>query len=150
MSQPRFVPTRLLAARIDPLRDPDVFRAAYAAASRERQQKVDHLRNEADRRRSLGAERLLRLALRHIGAEPDELAFAYNDAGKPFLRHPDNVCFSLSHSGDYVLCAVSGDEIGCDIQKITDVRLALAKRFFAAEEFEAVAGQPTPAAHADL
>ena len=144
------IPTLLLAARIDPLRDPAAFEAAYQEASRDRKRKVDRLRQPEDKRRSLGAERLLRLALRCAGAEPADLAFYYNDAGKPCLTHPEHVYFSLSHSGEYVLCAVSDREIGCDIQKITDVRLALAKRFFTDEEAAHIAGQPSAAAQTDL
>ena len=38
--------------------------------------------------------------------------------GKPRLR--EGPCFSLSHSGELVFCAVSDAELGCDVQKIPE------------------------------
>ena len=40
--------------------------------------------------------------------------------GKPYLKERKDVFFNLSHSGDYVLCAVSDKEVGADIQKRHD------------------------------
>ncbi|MBR3289531.1 MAG: 4'-phosphopantetheinyl transferase superfamily protein [Clostridia bacterium] len=149
MSDPHAAPTLLLAARVDALRDPAVFEAMYAAASDDRRRKTDRLLREADRRRCLGAEALLRLALRRTGINVP-LDYTYNENGKPALAHAPQVGFSLSHSGDFVLCAVAQGAVGCDIQAMQNVRLALAKRFFAAEEYAAIAAQPTESAQADL
>jgi len=67
-------------------------------------------------------------------AEPVPLTYRYGDKGKPYLENIP-LYFNLSHSGDYVLCAVSGLEVGADLQKIqpVDVR-KLAKRFFSEPE----------------
>ena len=57
-----------------------------------------------------------------------------NGNGKPYLQdYP--LYFNLSHSGNYVVCAVSAREVGVDIQeyKKTDVE-RLARRFFSEEE----------------
>ena len=140
----------LLAAKIDPLRDPAVFEAAYRAASPDRRQKVDRLRETEDQCRSLGAEMLLRLALRRVGVEPVELAFTYNAAGKPSLTTPESVSFSLSHSGDFVLCAVADGDVGCDVEQVSGVRPNLARRFFDAAEADHIDAQPTPDAQTDL
>lgn len=66
--------------------------------------------------------------------EPLALTYRYGEKGKPYFQEIP-LFFSLSHSGEYVLCAVSGREIGADIQKFqpTDV-LKLAKRFYAEPE----------------
>ena len=45
-------------------------------------------------------------------------AYYYGEHGKP-MRRNEEICFNLSHSGKYVLCAVSEMEIGCDIESIT-------------------------------
>lgn len=71
-------------------------------------------------------------------AEPFPLTYRYGRKGKPYFEKLPWY-FSLSHSGDYVLCAVSGREVGADIQKIqsADV-MKLAKRFFSETECRAL------------
>ena len=52
------------------------------------------------------------------------------------MRRNEEVCFNLSHSGKYVLCVVAETEIGCDIEKIKEVKWKLAKRFFSEKEYD--------------
>ena len=40
-----------------------------------------------------------------------------DENGKPSFRDHPEIHFSLSHSGDYVMCAISDSPIGCDIEK---------------------------------
>ncbi len=65
---------------------------------------------------------------------PLSLTYRYGEKGKPYFQEIP-LFFSLSHSGEYVLCGVSCREIGADIQKLqpTDV-LKLAKRFYSEPE----------------
>ena len=82
---------------------------------------------------SLGAERLLLATLKELGrpvAEP--LDITCGDGGKPALK--DGPAFSLSHSGERVLCALSDRAVGADIQRLRPDHQALARRFFTAEE----------------
>lgn len=66
--------------------------------------------------------------------EAFSLTYRYGEKGKPYFREIP-LCFSLSHSGDYVLCAVSRQEVGADLQKIQPVDVwKLAKRFFSESE----------------
>lgn len=56
--------------------------------------------------------------------------------------------FNLSHSGDYVLCAVDMDgkketKIGCDIQQMKQINLKIAERFFCENEYQRIIEQPT-------
>lgn len=69
---------------------------------------------------------------------PLDLKLYYGEKGKPYLRdHP--FYFNLSHSGSYVVCALSRHEVGVDIQqyKRTDID-RLAERFFSTEEKKAL------------
>lgn len=66
--------------------------------------------------------------------QPLDLEMYYGEKGKPYLRdYP--FYFNLSHSGNYVVCALSRQEVGVDIQQYrrTDID-RLADRFFSAEE----------------
>ncbi len=78
-----------------------------------------------------------------------ELPLAYRTGGKPYF--PDKeFYFSLSHSGHYVLCAVSDREIGADIQqKKEPVPEKLARRVLNEKEFLKFRGLSQEAA-ADL
>ena len=57
-----------------------------------------------------------------------------NKFGKP--ECDNGLCFNISHSGSYVLFALSDSEVGCDIEKIQKVRWKLAKRFFSEGEYD--------------
>lgn len=73
-------------------------------------------------------------------AEPLSLTYRYGEKGKPYLENLP-LFFSLSHSGEYVLCAVSRRELGADIQKIQPAdELKLAKRFFSESECRILEG----------
>lgn len=70
--------------------------------------------------------------------QPLDLKLYYGEKGKPYLRdYP--FYFNLSHSGSYVVCALSRQEVGVDIQQYrrTDI-VRLATRFFSSEEKEAL------------
>ncbi|MCH5344806.1 MAG: 4'-phosphopantetheinyl transferase superfamily protein [Acetatifactor sp.] len=69
---------------------------------------------------------------------PIPVRYTYGTKGKPYLQARENLpemFFNLSHSGDYVICAVSEREVGADIQKMQmQGTERLANRFFSEEE----------------
>lgn len=67
---------------------------------------------------------------------PLPLQYRFGPHGKPeIVDFP--MYFSLSHSGDYVLCAVSDREVGADIQKLQAAGFSkLASRFFTEAEYQ--------------
>ncbi len=58
--------------------------------------------------------------------------------GKPEFVFPEGemqkVYFNLSHSGNYVICAMADDEVGVDVQVRAGIRETLLRRFFSEEE----------------
>lgn len=54
--------------------------------------------------------------------------FVYTECGKPYLPDYPDVHFNISHSGEYVACAVSDKPIGVDIQKIGKYNSDVANR----------------------
>ena len=78
---------------------------------------------------------LLRQALARCAPETAELPLRTGAYGKPYFPDAPQVHFSISHSGAYWLCAVSGAPVGLDIQQHRPCRAqALAQRFFSPEE----------------
>ena len=91
---------------------------------------------------------LLRLAL---GDETYKKAeFATGEHGKPYITgHP--IHYNISHSGQYVVLVVADSEVGVDVQEMKGRRVsAMAKRFFSAEEKQAVLECDCAKAQSDL
>lgn len=128
---------------VSPLKNDELYSRAYAAVPPERQKKADACRFEKDRILCVGAGLLLEKALREFGVSENDLRFAGDENGKPFLTMPNDVFFNLSHAGTYVLCAVSDAPIGCDIEEIKDCKDSLAKRIFSDAEYADIAAKQT-------
>ena len=83
-----------------------------------------------DKRRSLAGLILLRKKIAETyGIENYE--FTYNENGKPLLPF---CYFSISHSGNYVVCAVSDNPVGVDTEVIREIAFRNDYRLFTLEE----------------
>ncbi len=54
--------------------------------------------------------------------------FTYGANKKPYIAENKNVFFNISHTNDCVICAISDNEIGVDIEKIRPINLNISKR----------------------
>jgi 4'-phosphopantetheinyl transferase len=105
---------------------------------------------ECDERRFVLSHGLVRKLLsQYLGLHPARISFQYNDQGKPAVQADadflDDLRFSIAHSADCLVCAVSlGREVGVDVEVVrSDVdHLQLAQRFFSTREYEDIAGCP--------
>ncbi len=120
-----------------------------------RLEKVRRLKNGGARNLAAGAGLLLQLAVRRekgvypacftvsealdvldSRGEPVRIAYRYGTGGKPDFAE-GTLHFSLSHSEQYVCCAVAGQEIGVDIQRMRPLKnMRIAERFFSRRERE--------------
>ena len=66
------------------------------------------------------------LLYKYLGVTSDE-QLTFNEYGKPMLKNGEKE-FSLSHSGDYVILAVSDNPVGADIERIARVKPDVLKR----------------------
>ena len=74
--------------------------------------------------------------LERMEGSPLSLEYTYGENGKPYFKNIP-LYFNLSHSGEYVCCVLSEQEIGVDIQgRETAVKEGLAQRFFSKEEVQ--------------
>jgi len=138
------IKTTLYAASVLPLKDEKLYRSAYNAVSLKRCQKVDNYKFENDKFLSLGAELLLRHGLHELNVNYEPIHIKTNSCGKPFIENTE-VYYNISHSGNWVIYAISDVEIGCDIEKIQPVELKIAKRYFCPEEYMHISAQPSEA-----
>ena len=85
----------------------------------QKRERVLKIRFEDDKKRSLAANfAARRAAADFFGTDEDEIRITCDGNGKPLC---DGCYISLSHSGDYAVCAVSSFPIGVDIEKKRDV-----------------------------
>lgn len=136
-----------------------LLREAVNCVDPVRREKAERLKNINAKAASLGAGMLLQKIVRNqqsgmgmtetVLLEEEELlgmlrenpegalplTYTYGVQGKPaIVNFPRQ--FNLSHSGEYVICAVSDGEVGSDIQKWIPYKERTAERFFAPEEWK--------------
>lgn len=91
------------------------------------------LRAPEARVRSLCADRLARTMLaEQCGCDPRSITFLREKNGKPYAVGMP--FFNVSHSGDFVVCAVDTQPVGVDVEALRPVRPSVAERVCCAEE----------------
>ena len=126
--------TTLYYAELSALHDEELFRQYYLTLPSCRREKIDRIKPEGERRRSLGAGLLLKKACEEYGIPGEDGYLLTGEYGKPAFAARPEVQFSLSHSGEYAACVVAGCEAGCDIETVKPFRWLVAKRVFTEEE----------------
>jgi hypothetical protein len=83
---------------------------------------------------------------RYAPMAPADWCFVQGENGKPWLENPPRpLDFNLSHSGDWLVCAVTaGSAVGVDLEVCEPQRdvMKLARRFFRAPEIAALQACP--------
>ncbi len=120
----------------------DEYRAAYAAMDKTRRVRCDALRSSHARKLCAAADMLARKAFHNVcGLRPEKVIFSHTPQGKPYVEDcPFHL--SLSHSGDYAVCALACAPVGIDIEKIRVVSPHIARRFCTSAELEYIDGNP--------
>lgn len=102
----------------------------------EKQILIKRFRKIEDVNRALLAEILIRtIIIKKLNITNEEIVFENNLYGKPALKWYNNFHYNISHSGNWIICAIDDTELGVDIQKIQPVDLDIAKHFFSKEEY---------------
>lgn len=94
-----------------------------------RQTRALSCRSVADSARIAGAGILLQWALLQEGIPKSSQILTENRWGKPQLADFSAPQFSLSHSGDWVICAVGSQPLGADVE-LPRCTMQMARRFF--------------------
>lgn len=140
------------------LLDDTAFQTAYRMVSPERRRKTDSFIFRKDKMLSLAAGLLLQQGLRRCGIVGHSISCGIG--GKPYLADPvgeagrmkslQPLYFNLSHSEEKVMCVISDAEVGCDVEKIAEIDLAVARRYFFTTEYETIAEGETPEQRREL
>lgn len=99
------------------------------------QRKILRYRFWQDRQRSLFGHLLARYTImQSYSLKNDAIAIAENVYGKPYVVGHEEIHYNVSHSGNWVVCAVNTSAIGIDVQEMKEIKLTIAERFFSEEE----------------
>lgn len=106
----------------------------------ENNNRLDKFKFRADLLRTLFGELLVRYAVSEItDIDADKITIMRDSFNKPYF--PDlPLYFNISHSEDYVICALSSNKIGIDIEKITETDIKIAEKFFSRTEYNFLSG----------
>lgn len=114
--------------------DPAEYEKAYLTICAERRERVDLYRKAEDKKRALAASVLLKESLSLLGV--CDFSIGYGSHGKPYLKGRDDIFFSLSHSGNYAVCAVYDGEVGIDVEPVSSVTEKLIRKVATEKEYE--------------
>ena len=95
----------------------------YKSVPLSKKEKIIKLLDYENKKRSIVGCILLNTLLENKVNE-----FTYNEYGKPFVKDNETF-FNISHSYDYVVCAISNKRIGIDIEKIREVPMNTVNQF---------------------
>ena len=105
----------------------------------EKQSRIHRFRNYDDARRSLTSDLLVRsLVMNKLALNNAEIIFGENGYNKPFLENNPQFEFNVSHSEDWVVCAVDRHPVGIDVEQMKPIDLGIAERFFTADEYRKI------------
>lgn len=126
---------KLIVTDTDFLKDEVVYHECFLKLSKQRQEKIEACKIEADKKRSLAAGLLLKYMCDEN--EVGNPVYEKNHQGKPYISKSEyKVCFNLSHSGKYAVCAYGPEEVGVDVQEKRVTSEAMVGRFLNHMEME--------------
>ncbi|MCM1084020.1 MAG: 4'-phosphopantetheinyl transferase superfamily protein [Clostridium sp.] len=101
-----------------------------------RREKVIKLKNKKAAYVSMTAGLLLQeIVERELGLKPKDIVIGQGENGKPYLQGYPEFQYNISHSGDMVMMAYSGQELGVDIEELKVKDTKVAKRCFTSDEY---------------
>lgn len=137
-SMPRLMPNTIHVWRtILPVHQ-DIRKTLEKNLSLDEKHRANTFRFAADAETFIVARGVLRdIIARYINVSPQDILFKYTKFGKPYLSN-SNISFNLSHSGRYVLYAITENaDIGIDVEECKDniEFLLIAKEFLSKAEY---------------
>jgi len=120
---------------IKPKLEQSDFNTLLPLVAEDKQIRISKFHFYKDARNCLLGDVLTRTEICHAtGLKNNQMCFLTNEYGKPYLAFEHNIHFNISHAGNYVVCAVSDEPVGIDIEVIKSFDMKIAERFFTTDE----------------
>lgn len=122
--------------KIDRSMDEITFSALLENVSGEKKERIGKYRKYEDKIRCMLGDLVVRyILISKYKLKMYDIEFIHNDYGKPMLKLFENIHFSISHSGEWVLCAFDDSPIGIDVEVIGNNDYGIVKRYFHKNEW---------------
>lgn len=127
---------KIFAVEISSPLEESLFQAFMRFVGEKKEKRIMKFIRREDAERTLVGDVLVRVIIcEELGIRNDDIAFSYNDYGKPSLIYTEKFEFNLSHSGKWVVCAVDTSPLGIDVECLRDIDFSIAERFFSNIEY---------------
>jgi 4'-phosphopantetheinyl transferase len=124
------------ASRIPKNADLSQFGDIISHLSDEKRDRVFRFIKKDDALRALVGEKLIRMLIsENLGLSIDEIILKNDKFGKPYLSGSDGFYFNISHSGEFVVCAISSKPVGIDVEQVLPIDFSIAKNYFSPVEY---------------
>lgn len=119
---------------------PDKWQSLLNHIDVDRKNSIAKFRFAEDKKRSLIGGLLVKAMINELYPNNNlEISYFKNYYGKPYIKGLSEIYFNVSHSGNYVCCAISDSEIGIDIEEIkTSMGIYTLKNLFSEDEWKQV------------
>lgn len=121
---------KLYYLNISPLRYKDIYQSKIFEIDEDRRARVERIKSTDDKLRCIGAGLLIQFIKREYNVKE---RLVVDKFGKPYFEN-SKVKFNISHSGCFVIAAVSESEIGVDVQRIEKSQNRIAEKNFLKSE----------------
>ena len=119
---------------------------ALREISEQRREQALKFKHEQGQRLCVLAYQLLKKGLQQEYGITENPIFEYNEHGKPsIVGHPD-ICFNLSHCKEAVVCVISDQPVGVDVESIREYKESLVRYTMNDEEIREIESSENPAA----
>lgn len=115
--------------------DNNTFHHLLSLVKAEKAAQILRYKFKPDAIRSLYGELLLISGLKaDFQIDYSKINICKNKYGKPFIENQEDIYYNLSHSGEWVVCALHTNEIGVDVEQVKTIDFDFATHFFTKSE----------------
>lgn len=115
------------------------YHLLWGMCSESRREQAGKFVYQRDREISVFTECFARYCIsKKFGLSFETVSFSKNCYGKPYITNTADSFFNISHSGDSIICGLSNEPVGVDVEKIGKAPLEVAEHCFSMDEKRAL------------
>lgn len=132
--------------KLDQELEPLQIQTLMAALPVEKQYRINRFVQKEDALRALTSDILSRISICiRLKIRNNDIHIVTNKYGKPLFQGNDELHFNNSHSGQWVVCAISDSPVGIDVEKVRDIDFNIGEHCFSEKEYLDLSAQTAEA-----